>query len=44
MQKFALRLPKDLHKAIKEMAQGRDISMNSLIVVAIERYVKGAKK
>lgn len=43
MKKFALRLPKELHEVLKEMAKSGE-SMNSLIIHAIENFLKKGKK
>jgi len=43
MKQFALRLPKELHKILREMAYERDTSINSLIVEAVKIYIGGKK-
>jgi hypothetical protein len=40
MVRFVLRLPKELHTRIKEIAQGAERSMNSQILFILKKWVK----
>jgi len=42
MIKFSLRLPDDLYKAIKELAERENRSVNAQIIYILTQYIKKA--
>ena len=38
----AVRIPEDLHRELQQAADTRDVSVNFLVVRAIERYLESA--
>jgi len=40
LKKFSLRLPKDMHEWLTLSANKRGISMNAMIIMALETYMQ----
>lgn len=41
---FSLRIPDELHEELKEQAEEEKRSLNNMILVMIEKYLKQEKK
>jgi predicted HicB family RNase H-like nuclease len=44
MKKLTIRIPEELHKALKLKCVSEDLEMNTMITQLIEGYVKGRTK
>lgn len=44
MQKMSVNVPKELHKQLKDESKVRGLSLNAVVVIALEEYVKSKGK
>lgn len=42
--KMSVNVSKDLHKQLKDEAKGRALSLNAVVIMVLEEYVKGKPK
>lgn len=44
MQQMSIKIRKDIHKNLKDEAKERGLSLNAIVVLALEEYVKNKEK
>lgn len=44
MQKMSVNVRKEIHKALKEESKQRGLSLNTVVSLALEEYVKNKSK